>query len=164
MAADDFPDDFETYAGTRLFIGTRPATNTETAWEGVTDWNEITITSVPNIQGRNYGTATLSVVSNAFDQESKGSYTLGTVEFGIQWLPDQLGQEIARAKSLTNDKMGFAVVYQGGDVSYFSGQVMNMIEAGGSSNDARSGTLTILRKSDTFNAITPTIPVEDVTP
>lgn len=164
MAAEDFPEDFETYAGVRLFIGSRPATNTETAWEGVTDWNEITITSVPNIQGRNYSTSTLSIVSNAFDQESKGSYTLGPVDFGIQWLPQQLGQEIALAKSLTYDKMGFAVVYQGGDVSYFSGQVMNMVETGGASNDARAGTLTILRKSDTLNALTPTIPVEDTTP
>lgn len=160
----DFPEDFETYAGTRLFIGTRPATNDEAAWEGVTDWNEITITSVPNIQGRTYSTATLSVVSDAFDQESKGSYTLGSVDFGVQWLPDQLGQRRAAAASEDYTKPGFAVVYQGGDVSYFSGQVMALVETGGASNDARAGTLTILRKSDTINAETPVVPVEDITP
>lgn len=160
----DFPEDFETYAGVRLFIGTRPATNDEAAWEGVADWNEITITSVPNIQGRTYSTATLSVVSNAFDQESKGSYTLGSVDFGVQWLPDQMGQMRAGAAAEDYTKPGFAVVYQGGDVSYFSGQVMGLVETGGASNDARAGTLTILRKSDTINAATPVVPVEDTTP
>lgn len=160
----DFPEDFETYAGTRLFIGTRPATNDEAAWEGVTDWAEITITSVPNIQGRTYSTSTLPVVSRAFDQESKGSYTLGSVDFGIQWLPDQLGQERAMIASQDYSKPGFALVYQSGDVSYFSGQVMGMVETGGGANDARAGTLTILRKSDTINALTPSVPVEDTTP
>jgi hypothetical protein len=164
MAADDFPEDFESYAGTRFFIGTRPATNTETAFEGVSDWTEITITSVPNIQGRNYNTATLSTVSSSFDQESKGTFTLGSVDFGIQWLPDQAGQVRARAASRTYDKLAFAVAYQGGDVSYFSGQVMNMVESGGGGNDARAGTLTVLRKSDTIDAVTPAIPVEDTTP
>lgn len=162
--ADEFAEDFETYAGTRLFIGTRPATNTEAAWESVTDWAEITITSVPNIQGRSYSTATLPVVSRAFDQESKGSYTLGSVDFGVQWLPDELGQERARIASLDYSKPGFAVVYQSGDVSYFSGQVMALVETGGASNDGRAGTLTILRKSDTVNALTPAVPVEDTTP
>lgn len=166
MAATDFPDDFETYAGTRLFIGTRPAkdANTEAGFEGVSDWTEITITSVPNIQGRSYNTSTLAVVSNAFDQTGKGSYTLDAADFGIQWLPDQAGQVRARAASLGYDVLAFAVVYQGGDVSYFSGQVMTMTESGGSANDARAGTLSILRKSDTINAVTPVEPVEDTTP
>lgn len=159
-------EDFETYSGTRLFItATRPADNTETAFEAVTDWQEITITSVPNIQGRSYNTATLSVVSSGRDAESKGSYTFGTTEFGIQWIPTQPGQITAREASLDYSRPGFAVVYQGGDVSYFSGQVSGFMETGGSSNDARAGTLTILRQGgDTINAVTPVVPVEDLTP
>lgn len=166
MAA--WEEDFNTYAGTRLFItATRPATNDEAAFEAVTDWEEITITSVPNIQGRNYNTATQSVVSTGRDAEAKGSYTFGTTEFGIQWLPNQPGQITARAASLDYSKPGFAVVYPGEtpEVSYFSGQVSTMVESGGGSNDARAGTLTILRQGgDTINATTPVVPVEDVTP
>lgn len=161
----DFPDDFETYANTKLFIcATRPATDTETAWEGVTTWHEITITSVPNIQGRTYQESTLSVVSNAFDQKGKGSYTLDNAEFGVQWLPEQEGQIVALAASLDYSIPGFAVVYQGGGVSYFSGQVMMLTEDGGANNDARKGKLTILRKSNTLNAVTPVPPTEATGP
>lgn len=160
MAA--WEEDFETYSGTRLFItATRPATNDETAWEGVADWREITITSVPPVDGRTYNTASMSVVSTGRNTEAKGSYTFGTTEFGVQWLPEQEGQQIARAASLDYSKPGFAVVYPGGDVKYFSGQVSTFMESGGSSDDGRAGTLTILRQGgDTVNALTPVIPTE----
>jgi hypothetical protein len=154
-------DDFQTYAGTRLWItDARPTDNTETLWEAITTWHEITITSVPNIQGRNYNTSTLSVVSAAHDREKKGSYTLGSIDFGVQWLPTQKGQIHATTLSTTNSIAGFALVYQDGSVSYFSAQVMNFVETGGGSNDARAGTLTLLRQSDTLNATTPTAPTE----
>jgi hypothetical protein len=153
--------DFETYANTRLFIcAARPADNTETLWEGVTTWHEITITSVANIHGRTYNSATLAVVSNAHDRNKKGSYTLDNAEFGVQWLPAEQGQIIAQAASLNYTIPGFAVVYQGGEVSYFSAQVAGLTEAGGASNDARTGTLTLMRQSDTVDAATPVIPTE----
>lgn len=158
-------EDFETYAGTRLFITRdRPADNTEAAFEAATDWHEITITSVPNYRGRTYNSATLSVVSNAHDKEKKGSYTLGTQDWGVQWLPDQAGQIDAQAALLDYSIPGFAVVDQNGGVSYFSAQVSNFVETGGGSNDARAGTLTLMRQSDTVNAVTPVVPVEDTTP
>lgn len=157
-------DDFETYAGTRLFITpNRPADNTEAAFEGA-DWHEITVTSVPNYRGREYSTATLSVVSNAHDKVKKGSYTLPSMDWGVQWLPDQPGQVDAQAALLDYSIAGFAVVDQNGGVSYFSAQVSNFTESGGGSNDARGGTLTLLRQSDTIDAVTASVPVEDTTP
>ena len=157
--------DFETYANTRLFItAARPTDNTETLWEAIDTWHEITITNVGNVQGREYNSATLAVVSNAHDRMKKGSYTLPNAEFGIQWNPTEQGQIVALAASLNYTIPGFAVVYQGGEVSYFSAQVATMTEAGGASNDARTGTLTLMRQSDTLNAATPVVPTEDLTP
>lgn len=154
--------DFETYAGTRLFVTrNRPTDNTETLFEGA-DWNEITITSVGNYRGRSYNSSTLSVVSSGRDAEKKGSYTYGSFDFGVQWLPDQEGQIIAQELLLSYDIGGFAVVDQAGGVSYFSAQVSGFVESGGGSNDARSGTLTLMRQSDTLDALTPVIPTEAV--
>lgn len=153
-------EDFETYAGTRLFICVpRPADNTETAFEGAS-WHEITITSVANYRGREYGESTLSVVSNAHDKVKKGTYRLQTMDWGVQWLPAQLGQIDAAALANGYDIAGFAVVSQNEDVSYFSAQVKNFMESGGDGNAARAGTLSLLRQSDTIDAVTPAVPVE----
>lgn len=157
--------DFETYAGTRLFIiPLRPNDNTEEAFEAATGWHEITITSVPNYRGREYSEATLSVVSNAHDKVKKGTYRLPTMDWGVQWLPDQAGQQDAAALLGSYDIAGFAVVDQNEGVSYFSAQVANFTESGGGGNDARAGTLTLLRQSDTIDAATPVVPTEDTTP
>lgn len=159
----DFEADFETYAGTRLFIiPDRPATNDESAWEAAfaAGAHEITITSVPNYRGREYSTATLSTVSSGHDRVKKGSYTFASMDWGVQWLPDQAGQIDAQAALTSFDIPGFAVVDQNGGVSYFSAQVSNFTESGGSVNDARAGTLSLLRQSDTIDALTPTVPVE----
>lgn len=154
-------EDFETYAGTRLFIiPLRPSDNTETAFEGATGWHEITITSVPSYRGREYGESTLSVVSNAHDKVKKGTYRLTSMDWGVQWLPEQLGQIDAAALANSYDIAGFAVVDQNEGVSYFSAQVSNFTESGGGGNDARAGTLTLLRQSDTIDAVTPQVPTE----
>lgn len=157
--------DFETYANTRLFMcAARPTDNTEALWEAVTGWHEITVTSVPNIHGRTYSSATLSVVSSAHDRMKKGSYTLDNSEWGIQWLPAQQGQILAATAGLDYSIPGFAVVYQGGEVAYFSAQVSALVEDGGTSNTARTGKLTLMRQSDTLDAVTPVVPTESTTP
>lgn len=162
MAA--WEEDFETYAGTRLFITpTRPTTNSEVDFEAA-HWHEITITSVPNYRGREYSNATLSVVSNAHDKTKKSSYSLPSLDFGVQWLPAQPGQKDAAALLYTYDIAGFAVVDQNEGVSYFSAQVANFAETGGGSNDARAGTLSLLRQSDVLDAATAVVPTEYVTP
>ncbi len=160
----DPTSEFETYSGTRLFITpVRPTDNTEALWEA-SPWNEITITSVGNIEGRTYNTATVSVVSTGRDAEKKGSYTYGSTDFAVLWLPDQQGQIIAKQRSEDYQIAGFCLVSQLGDVRYFSAQVATFTEAGGGSNDARTGTLTLMRQSDRLQADTPVVPTEDTTP
>lgn len=163
----EFEEDYETYAGTRLYIkANRPATNTEAAWETffATGAEEITITSVGVYSGREYSTSSVSVVSSGRNREKKGEFTYGTSEFPVLWLPDQPGQITARTASENYGLYSFAVVDQVGGVSYFSAQVSTFQEAGGSNNDARTGTMTLLRQSDTVAAETPVVPVEDDTP
>lgn len=156
--------DYQNYAGSRLFIApTRPTDNTETLWEGLATWHEITITTMPNVRGRSYNKSTLSVVSSAHDREKKGSYTFPDIDVGVQWLPAEKGQINAQAALVTGTICGFAAVYNDGSVTYFSGQVSNFVEAGGGSNDARTGTLTIIRQSDALDAVTPVIPTEAAT-
>ena len=76
------------------------------------------------------------------------------------WLPDQAGQVVAKAASEGYDIMSFAVVDQNDGVSYFTAQVSTFMEGGGGNNDARTGTMTLLRQSDTIDATTPAVPVE----
>lgn len=163
----DFEEDFETYANTKLFIKVgRPATNTEAAWETffATGAEEITINSVPPFSGRTYTNATVSVVSSGRSREKKGEFTYGTMDFAILWLPEEPGQITARLASESYGLYSFAKVDQNLGVEYTSGQVSTFQEAGGSNNDARTGTMTVLRQSDTVIAETPVVPVEDVTP
>lgn len=163
MADINFEEDFETYAGTRLFIAEgRPPTNVETGFEALA-WNEITITSVGSYRGRTFSNATVSVVSTGRDREKKGPYTFGTAEFPVLWLPDQAGQVVAREYSEgvnQYDTASFAVVDQNDGVSYFTAQVSTFTEAGGGNADARTGTLSLLRQSDTIDAVTPIVPTE----
>lgn len=166
----NFEDDFETYAGTKLFRKTgRPATNTESAFETFfgTDAKEITITSVGTYNGLEFSTSSISVVSSGRNREKKGEYTYGTAEFPVLWLPDQPGQVDARDASEGDNKYridSFAVVDQNGGVSYFTAQTSTFQEAGGGNNDARTGTMSLLRQSRTVVAETPVVPVEDDTP
>lgn len=165
MADINFEEDYETYAGTRLFISPiLPATNVEADWEGLADWYEITITSVGSYRGREYSDSTISVVSSGRNRVKKGEYTYGTAEFPVLWLPDQNGQVLAKEASEGYGIYGFAVVDQNRGVSYFSAQVSTFSEAGGGNNDARTGTMTLLRQSDTIDALTPVVPVESTDP
>lgn len=162
MADINFEADFETYAGTRLFISaTRPATNVEADFEGL-DWNEITITSVGSYRGREFSESSVSVVSSGRNRVKKGEYTFGTAEFPVLWLPDEEGQRIARTMSEGYGTASFAVVDQNDGVSYFTAQVSTFSEPGGGNNDARTGTMTLLRQSDTIDAATPVVPTEAV--
>lgn len=163
MPNPNFEPDFETYAGTRLFINRdRPAmdANTEVGWEGLTGWEEITITSVGKYRGRSFSTSSVSVVSTGRNREKKGEYTFGTAEFPVLWLPDQPGQVTATEISEGYDIIGIAVVDQNDGVSYFSAQVSTFEEAGGGNNDARTGSMMLIRQSDTIDALTPVVPTE----
>lgn len=170
MAIGDFEDDFETYAGSRLFIGTRPPKiggNTEAGYEAVTDWAEISINNVGSYDGLAFSESSISNVSSGRNRTKKGEYTYGDADFPVLWLPDQPGQIRARNASEGTEMyetLAFAVVDQLDGVSYFSAQVATFQEAGGGNNDARTGNMSLKRQSATIRAVTPVVPVEDTTP
>lgn len=168
MAVDDFEEQYETYARTRVFVkGGFPAKNNEASWETffATGAAEVTITSVGVYNGLTFSNSTVSNVSSGRDAEQKGAYTYGTSEFPVIWLPDQPGQVILRTyaedEDFMYDSISVAVVDQMNGVSYFRAQVSSFQEAGGGNNDTRTGTMSLLRNSRTVIAETPVVPVED---
>jgi hypothetical protein len=164
MAVDDFEEQYETYAGTRLVVkGGQPTKNNEAAWETffATGGEEVTISGVGVYNGLTFSNSTVSNVSTGRDAEQKGAYTYGSSDFPVIWLPDQLGQQTLREYSEGEsmyDSLGVAVIDQTGGVSYFRAQVSAFQEAGGGNNDTRTGTLTFLRNSRTITALTPVLP------
>lgn len=148
-----FPNDFETVAGTKLFVcATRPATDTVAAYAALV-WVEVgDITNVPSVKGREYSTSTLSTVGNAHDREKKGSYKLPNAEFECAWVEDDAGQMIIEAAANDYTIPAFKVVKQGGAIRYFSAQVSKFVENLGASNDTVKGAFTLLRQSDTLTA------------
>lgn len=156
-----FEEDFETYAGTRLVAKTgRPTANTEAAWETyfATGGEEITITSVGITSGREYSTSSVSVVSSGRNREKLGEFTYGQSEFPVLWLKDQPGQVLAREANESREILSFAEVSALGEVTYFTAQVMTFQPSGGGNNDARTGTMTLLRQSDSVVSETPVVP------
>ena len=149
----DFPNDFETVAGTKLFVcATRPATNTVAAFAALT-WIEVgDITNVGGVKGREYSTSTLSTVGNAHDREKKGSYKLPNAEMECAWVEDDAGQIIIEAAANNYTVPAFKVEKQGGGVRYFTAQVSKFIENLGTSNDTVKGAFTLLRQTDTLTA------------
>lgn len=148
-----FENDFETVAGTALFVcAAMPADNTAVAFAALS-WIEVAdITNVPSVLGREYSTSTISTVKNAHDREKKGSYKLPNADFECAWVEDDAGQIIVRGAANSNDILPFKVVKQGGGVRYFTAQVMKFLENNGASNDAVKGAITLLRQSDTIVA------------
>lgn len=152
-----FDPDFQTIANTKLYIvAARPATDDATAWAALTFVQVNGVTSVPSISGREYQTATLATVDSAHDREKKGSYKFPTMEWGIVWDLLDPGQIIALAASKNYTIPGFKCVRQNGDIEYFSAQVSSMMDDGGTSNDALTGKMTLLKQSDTIHVpVTP---------
>lgn len=143
-----FDPDFQTIANTKLYIAAaRPATNDATAWGALTFVQFNGITSVPSVGGQEFSTSTLATVDSAHDREKKGSYKFPTMEWGFQWNPNDAGQAIAQAASADYTIPGFKVVRQNGDIEYFSAQVSTFMDDGGTSNDALTGKMTLLKQS-----------------
>lgn len=163
----DFEEDFETYAGTRLFakLG-RPTANTEAAWETFfgSGAEEITITSAGIPSGRSYSMSSVSVVSSGRNREKLGEFTYGSADYPVLWLKDQPGQILARTANETREILSFADVSAMGEVTYLTAQVSVFQPSGGGNNDARTGTMTLVRQSDSVVAETPVVPTEAVTP
>jgi hypothetical protein len=93
-----FENDFETVAGTKLYVcAARPAADTAVAYAALT-WVEVgDITTLGGVKGREYSTSTLSTVGNAHDREKKGSYKLPNADFECAWVEDDAGQILIEA-------------------------------------------------------------------
>lgn len=161
-----FPADFETYAGTRLFIKTgRPTDNTEAAFETYfgTAALEFTVTQVGSIQGRESNTTELDVVSQALVRQGVGNYKLPTSEWMVlEEGPDgdTDAYDAAETALTASNKpvVSFAAVRQSGAVLYWTAKVSNLTEPGGGSNDNLVFAMTLLFQTEAIRALTPTIP------
>ncbi len=160
-----FPADFETLAGSRLFIKAgRPTDNTEAAFEtffAAAGTAEFTITQVGAVEGRQYNTSELDVVSQGLVRRKLGNYQLVDSEWTVlEGGPDDGTEAYDEALDAMQTRTvdSFAVVRQSGRVLYFTAQVMNLAEAGGGSNDNLTYTMSLLFQTEAIRATTPTIP------
>ncbi|ATQ78278.1 hypothetical protein CR152_30040 [Massilia violaceinigra] len=146
--------DFDTIAGTKLYIADGAPTVTEGAGAAAAfallTWVEFSgLTSIGSVEGREYSMATLSTVGDAQDREKKGSFKLPNAEFEFAWLPDDAGQILAKAASKNYTVPSFKLVDQDLGINYFTAQVSTFKRNGGTSNDALKGSTTLLRQTDT---------------
>lgn len=159
-----FEPDFETIAGSRLFIKAgKPTADTESAFKTHfgTDaalYEEFELTAVGGVEGRSSDVATLAVVSRRRNREKPGTYTFPRGEFGIVWIPESDAHQTAEVASRNSSYCSFMLIRQSGTTLFYIGYVLDLSEAGGASNDALTGTLTILRDSEVLTAATPVTP------
>lgn len=160
-----FPADFETYADTRLFMKAgRPTDNTEAAFETFFGAGalEFTVTAVGPIEGREYNTSEIDVVSEGQIRRKLGNYSLKQSEWGILDDGEDGAYEAALDAMQGRDTVSFAAVRQSGKVLYWTAQVMNLAEPGGGSNDSATYSMTLLFQTEAFRAATGVVPT--VTP
>lgn len=150
-----FEPDFEVIAGTQLHIAAGiPTDDTAAAFAtkftGMTDDDGFELTNVGPVEGRNSDIASLTVVSRGRTRQKPGTYTYPQADFTIQWLTDSDAYGIADTAMRTRALCSFRLTRQSGTVLYFIGYVLNLADAGGGPNDALTGSLSILRDSETI--------------
>lgn len=144
-------NDFDTVAGSKLYVcKNAPATNDAASFAALT-WTEVgQITSMGSVVGRTYSTSTLATISDAQEREKKGSFKLNNAQFECAWVEDDAGQVIIDEASRDYSIPSFKLVKQNGDIRYFTAQVLEFVENNGTSNDAVKGSFTLLRQTDTI--------------
>jgi hypothetical protein len=156
-----FPADFETIAGTRLWIATgRPTDNTEAAFDTLfaTGAKEFTVTKVGTVEGREYNTSEIDVVSASQVRTKKGNYNLPSSVWSILDDGATGSYTLARTAMQGTSIYSFCVVRQSGAELYFTAQVMNLKENGGGSNDKIEYEMTLLFQTEAIKALTPVVP------
>lgn len=145
--------DFDTVAGTKLYISAAaPTTQTATDFALLT-WTEVgQLTNVGSVKGREYSTSTMSTIGDAQDREKKGSFKLPNAEFECAWAENDAGQIMVETAANDYSVPSFKLVKQNGDIRYLTAQVAKFVENGGTSNDAVKGAFTLLRQTDTISA------------
>lgn len=145
-------EDFETVAGTKLAVSASDAATEDLAGFTALTYSDVTLTQVGPVEGKEWTTATLSEVSNPHDREAKAAFTYPRGEFGVTWKPAEPGQVILSAASNNFDIISCRLTRPSGQEIYFRAQVMAFADSGGGNTDALTGTLTLLRRSETFTA------------
>lgn len=145
-------EDFETVAGTTLEVSASPVPTEDVAGFAGLTYSPVTLTQVGAVEGLEWSTATLSEVSNPHDRVKKAAFTYPQAEFGVTWKPDEPGQVILSDASKDFTIIACKVTRPSGQIIYFRAQVMAFADNGGGNTDALTGTLTLLRQSDTFTA------------
>jgi hypothetical protein len=143
--------DFDTVAGTKLYVAVAaPATFDAAGFTALT-WVEVgQLTSVPSVLGREYNTATLETIGDAQVREKKGNFKLPNADFECAWAESDAGQIIVAAAANNNTVPSFKLVKQDTTkLRYFTAQVMKFVENQGTANDAVKGAFTLLRQRDT---------------
>lgn len=156
-----FPADFETIAGTRLFMkASRPTDNTEAAFDTLftTGSEEFTVTKVGTIEGREYNTSEIDVVSAAQVRTKLGNYKLPTSEWEILDDGASGSYTMAGAAMQARTICSFCAVRQSGAVLYWTAQVMNLKENGGGSNDSLTYAMSLLFQTEAIKSATPVVP------
>lgn len=149
-----FESDFDVIAGTRLFIAAgKPTEDTVAAYEtlfaAATGGDEFELTNVGSIEGRNSEIASVTVISRSRTRQKPGTYTFPQGDFSILWLPQSDAHQTAEAAMRDRSYCSFRLERPSGVVQYWIGYVLSLSDAGGGANDAVTGTLSILRDSET---------------
>lgn len=166
-----FPGDFETIAGSRLFMKMgKPTDDLEAPFEtffGTGDVAEFSVTQVGVVEGREYNTSEIDVVSQGQVRRKLGNYALPQSEWAVlEEGPDgdTDAYDMAREAMRTRATASFAVVRQSGRVLYFTSQVMNLAESGGGSNDNLTYAMTLLFQTEAIRAVSAVVPTVPVAP
>lgn len=140
----------QTVANSALFISAAaPATFDAVGFAALT-WVKIgEITDIGAVLGREYNTSTHAPIDSAQTIEKKASYKLGSSEFKCGWDDDDAGQILADAASRDYTIPSFKVVKQDGAIRYFTAQVSKFVEENGTVDNTVTGSLTLLRQTDT---------------
>lgn len=145
-------EDFEVVAGTTLEVSAGAVPTEDVAGFESLTYTPVTLTQVGAVEGLEWTTATLAEVSNPHDRVKKAAYTYPQAEFGVTWKPAEPGQVILAAASVNTDIIACKVTRPSGQEIYFRAQVMAFADSGGGNTDALTGSLTLLRQSQTFTA------------
>jgi hypothetical protein len=114
-----------TSAGSTLAIAAaQPATYNAAGYAALTPTIIGEITDLGEF-GRDYALVTHNPVDTRATVKRKGSYNEGTMDLKLALDPDDAGQIIAKAASISDDDHSFELTLQDGTIYYFQAQVMS---------------------------------------
>jgi len=114
-----------TSAGTKLHISSAaPATYTSAGFAALT-WTEIGEVTDLGEFGRQYNLVTHNQLASRRVVKRKGSYNDGTINAQMARVPADAGQVILQTAVNSDASYSIKITLQGGEIFYFSAQVMS---------------------------------------